>query len=295
MQKKQNWNRMLRLLLIDLAVLVILRITLGLAGCFEEPSAAPAAAVSQEVFSLPVIMYHSIRKGPESDYAVTPETLENDLAYLRANGRQSVSPDDLIRYVRNGLPLPEKPVLLTFDDGFYNILCYAVPLLQKYGNCATVNIVGEFSETLAAADSHTPAYSYLTANDLREMAQSGCISFGNHTMTMHHRGERMGCKIRPDENEETYRAVLRADLAAAQVFLRNAVGTEPIVFAYPYGFECEEARPVLREMGFCITLTCYEGDNLITHDMESLQELRRWNRAGNQTTESFFAKVFSNC
>ena len=294
MRTKANWGKMLRLLVIDLAVLLILRITLGLAGCFEIPESRPAAAAVQDGVHLPVIMYHSIRKGPESGYAVTPETLESDLAYLRSGGWESVSPDDLVRFVRDGLLLPEKPILLTFDDGFYNNLCYAVPLLEQYGFCATVNIVGEFSQELAPADPHVPAYSYLTAPDLQEMQASGHISFGNHTSRMHHRGARMGCRIRADESEAAYRAVLRKDLADTQLFLHHAIGEEPTIFAYPYGFECPEALPVLQEMGFYITLTCYEGDNYLTSDPACLRELRRWNRAGNQSSEVFFSKVFAN-
>ena len=294
MREKPNWNHMLRLLVIDLAVLVILRVVLGLAGCFETPDSQPAAAVIQSGVHLPVIMYHSIRKGPESGYAVTPETLESDLAYLRSGGWESVSPDDLVRFVRDGLPLPKKPILLTFDDGFYNNLCYALPLLEQYGFCATVNIVGEFSQELAAADSHVPAYSYLTADDLREMQASRRISFGNHTSKLHHRGARLGCRIRDGESEAAYRAILRRDLADTQFFLHQAVGEEPIVFAYPYGFECPEAQPVLQEMGFLITLTCYEGDNVLTDDPACLTELRRWNRAGNQSSEAFFSKVLSD-
>lgn len=294
MKYRQDFKRFLRLLLIDLAALLILRTVLGLCGCFDAQNtpAKPASAQSSPQVRLPVLMYHSVRGGPEHDYAVTPDTLEADLRYLRDRGCHTVTPEDLVRFVYDGIPLPGKPVMLTFDDGFYNNLCYVLPLLEQYGMCATVNIVGEFSQELAEADSHSPAYSYLTAEDLRQMQQSGRISFGNHTSNLHHRDGRSGCKILPGESEAAYTALLSADLNEVQMFFQKELGISPIVFAYPYGFDCPESKPVLHEMGFLVTMSCYEGMNLLTSDPACLYDLKRYNRAGNQSTEAFFAHIY---
>ena len=300
MKQRGSAGRFLRLLVLDFLILLCIRLLLSAAGCFSEKSvpsggteqaAVHLSPAPEEAVCLPVLMYHSVRRGPETDYAVTPDTLESDFRYLRSLGWESVSPEQLVRYVFDGIPLPEKPVLLTFDDGFYNSLTYVLPLLETYGLCATVNVVGSFTAELAEADSHQPAYSYLTAEDLCTLHQSGRISFGNHTYRMHSRTARRGCSIMDGESERAYHAVLYADLAAVQALFDRTLHQSPAVFAYPYGFYCPESVPVLKQLGFTVTLLCAEGINRLTDDPDCLYGLCRYNRAGNLGTEAFFAQI----
>ena len=293
-QNQPSFRRFLRLLIIDGICILLLRLLMGIMGCSipEAPNQAANADVkaSQSVV-LPIVMYHSIRTGPESDYAITPETLESDLQYLKAHGYQSVSPEEIIAYVQTNAALPEHPILLTFDDGFYNNLSYALPLLERYDMCATINVVGTFTQYNAVQDSHIPAYSYLTVDDLSELLASRRITLGNHTNAMHHQSPRQGCRILPEETESLYHDRLYADLSYLQAFLTQQLHITPIVFAYPYGFDCQESIPVLKELGFLMTLTCYEYCNIITSDSDSLYGLGRYNRAGNQSSAAFFAKT----
>ncbi len=300
MKNKSSVLRFLRLLVIDFVILLCIRLLLFAGGCLPagapspagaEREAARASAPSPAAVRLPVLMYHSVRRGPESDYAVTPDTLEEDFRYLKSLNWEAVSPEQLIRFVREGIPLPEKPVLLTFDDGFYNNLSYVLPLLETYDLCATVNVVGMFTTELAEADSHQPAYSYLTAEDLCRLQKSGRISFGNHTDRMHSRTDRKGCMRMPGETERDYHAVLYADLAAVQAFFDRTLHETPVVFAYPYGFYSPESEPVLKQLGFAVTLSCTEGINRLTDDPDCLYRLCRYNRAGNLGTEAFFARI----
>ncbi len=297
MQKKKHPSirRFLRLLAVDLLVLLLLQGMVRLWQHQQKKNQAVPVLSDAISVDLPILMYHSIRNGPETDYSITPETLESDFRYLKNAGYHSVSPEDLLRFVKDGLPLPEHPILLTFDDGFYNNLAYALPLLEKYDFCATVNIVGEFTQKLAPADSHIPAYSYLTAEDCRALLASHRMTLGNHTTNFHHRNTRKGCAIQKGESENAYHAILYKDLFQLQEYLAEQFQTEPIVFAYPYGFECPESIPVLHELGFLITLTCREFHNTITQgDMDSLYGLGRYNRAGNQSSEGFFQRIIND-
>ena len=75
---------------------------------------------------LPVIMYHSLLKDEklQNDYTVSPTLFENDLKYLTENGYTTVVVKDLTDYVYGKKSLPEKCIMLTFDDGYYNNYYY---------------------------------------------------------------------------------------------------------------------------------------------------------------------------
>ena len=241
---------------------------------------------------LPVIMYHSVCEKAPSAYTVNPQQLESDLVWLKNNGYTSVSARQLTDYTRGIGELPEKPVLITFDDGFYNNLSLALPLLEKYDMCAVVSIVGRYTDDYAAADPHADSYSYLTWSDIAELAASGRIEIGSHTYDMHTNSNgRQGCAKLPDESSDEYEAVLGADLALLKTELLQNCGISPEVFAYPFGALSRESLPVLRESGILMTLTCREGMNHITRDPDCLYGIFRNNRSGLLTTEEYMTKL----
>ena len=122
----------------------------------DHSSRAITASSDQMEQSLPVIMYHSVLSDPSrtGDYVITPDEFEKDLIYIKSKGMNTVTPDMIIDYVDNGTPLPEGPILLTFDDGHLNNMTYALPLLQKYDMYATVSVVGAY--TLNAEKENDP-------------------------------------------------------------------------------------------------------------------------------------------
>lgn len=242
---------------------------------------------------LPVIMYHSIT-APSNDYQLSPEEFECDLQYLKAHGYESVSVAELTAYTQGTGTLPEHPVLLTFDDGFYNNLSDALPLLAKYDMCAVVSIVGRYTDEIAPSDPDVPAYSYLTWEDVQTLRDSGRIEIGNHTWDLHANDRRAGCSIMLGEDPDAYAAMLLDDITKLQTLAAEKTGTAPNIFAYPFGFICRESIPVLQESGFICTLTCREQPNYITRDAASLYGLGRYHRSPNVSTEEFFARALSS-
>ena len=109
--------------------------------CFGIYFAAVLASEPDGV-ALPVIMYHSVLKDGAriGKYVVSPDSFEHDLAFLKDNGYETVSISDLTDFVYEGKKLPEKPVMITFDDGYYNNLVYAAPLLEKYNMKAVISV-----------------------------------------------------------------------------------------------------------------------------------------------------------
>ena len=88
----------------------------------ETIAAITTGEAAQRPIDLPVLMYHGVnsRENRAGDYVITPEALRQDLVWLKKNGYHTVVIQDLLDYVDHGTPLPEKPVMLTFDDGYYN-------------------------------------------------------------------------------------------------------------------------------------------------------------------------------
>ncbi len=254
-------------------------------------SSVSSAGIPTEGIFLPVVMYHSIVPNPQTDYQLSPEMFADDLYYLYANGYQTVSAEQLLAYTEGKAELPEKPVMLTFDDGFYNNLSLALPLLEEYNMCAVVSVVGCYTDITAEKDPHVDRYSYLTWGDIRELLKSGRIEIGSHTYNLHSNEDRAGCSIRMGENEESYTAMLREDLGKLQTRMLEETGTVSRVFAYPYGFVCRESVPVLKELGFFCTLSCREQGNYITQNPDCLYGLDRYNRSPNESTEAFFSRI----
>ena len=252
------------------------------------------ACQEEKDVELPVIMYHSIYTDSPSEYAVSPEQIENDLKWLSEKGYKSVSAQNLCDYVFNNKTLPEKSVMITLDDGYYNNLPVLVPLLEKYDMCAVVSIVGKYTNEYAEKDPNNLNYSYLTWYDVNELIKSGRIEIGNHTYDMHslYNG-RKGCAKNAYESEENYVSAVSADISLMQEKIKENTGISAFVFAYPFGAVSPECRPVLRENGFLVTLTCRETVNYINHNPKCLLGIGRFNRSGLYSTEEFMRKIFS--
>lgn len=288
MYKCYNIKNFLRIMLINAVIFTAVFLFSGMGKRLIFSS----AEYNDEKIFLPVIMYHSIHESSATEYAVTPGQIESDLKYLKQNGYNSVSAQQLADYTHGKGELPENPVMITLDDGFYNNFYYLESLLEKYNMTAIVSVVGTYIENDAVRDPHVPEYSYLTWEDINKMLESGRFEIGNHTFNMHKsRGERTGCHINKGENPEEYCRILNEDISRLQTLIKENTDTVPIVFAYPFGYTCRESIPVLRENGFIITLNCYEKPNYITRNPDCLYGINRYNRSGLYSTEEFMSKL----
>ncbi len=291
MYKCCNLKRFFYLLILDAIVISFLSMSFFVGRAFL----SSAESAQDDSVKLPVIMYHSICEKTPSNYMVTPQQLESDLCWLKDHGYNSVKAEEVIAFTKNQGMLPENPVMITLDDGFYNNLSFLVPLLEKYDMMAVVSIVGSYTDNNAVRDPHNSDYSYLTWEDIQTMHESDRIEFGNHTYDMHSlHGSRTGCGMNDDETEEYYRDALTADILTLQNKFRENDIPAPIIFTYPFGRVSRESIPVIRGNGFLMTLTCRELPNIITHDPDCLYGIGRYNRSGLTSTEAFMEKVFSD-
>ena len=273
------------------ALALLLLLSFGVAGL------TAAARVNEEArqgIPLPVVMYHSIvnEKAQQGKYVISPGLLESDLKYLRERGYTAVVVADLLRYVDEGEPLPEKPVMLTFDDGNYDNYLYAYPLAKKYGMKLVISPVGAFTDKASEREQSLAGYPYLTWAQIREMQDSGLVEFQNHTYNLHgdERSGRLGAQKRRGESAEAYTELLSGDLSRMQREMTANTGCTPVAFVYPYGIVSTESLPVIRELGFQATFTCEDRTNYITQDPDCLFGLGRYLRPAGMTSEKYFSR-----
>lgn len=242
---------------------------------------------------LPVIMYHSVLNGRTGRYIVSESQLEADLAALRKEGYTAVSAEQVIAYAGGKGFLPEKPVLITFDDGHYNNLYYAVPLLNKYDMPALFNIVGGYSEySTTSGDCDNPNYSHLTWDEIGALHAGGLISFGSHSYNMHKFSPRYGIAKKRGESDAAYKKALREDTLRLNEKLFEACGQYPATYAYPFGKYTEEARQILSELGFKLFLTCNEGVSVVAFNKpETLYQIKRVNREGKYSSTDLLKRI----
>lgn len=271
-------------------VFIIISFIVILSFCFMYNSSFAKNDVGIKV---PIIMYHSILKSRNGTYIVHPDTFESDLKYIQSKGYSTITITDLINYVYNDYPLPENPIIITLDDGYYNNLSYVVPLLHKYNMKAVISIVGQYTDTYTETDEANPNYGYLRWKDINELITDGCIEFQNHSYNLHSTKKgRKGCKKLSSESLETYSNILTKDINKLQEkFIQNCNGYTPNTFTYPFGAISKESIPIIKSLGFKASLSCTGGVNYITKDPNCLYLLKRNNRKSNISTENFFKKI----
>ncbi|MDR3644504.1 MAG: polysaccharide deacetylase family protein [Clostridia bacterium] len=238
-----------------------------------------AIAPVDERIRLPIIMYHEIRAYNNNRMAISPYEFESDLRYLQRNGYTTITMTDLIHYVYDDMPLPEKPIILTFDDGYLNNYAYAFPLLKKYHMTAVLSVIGKNADDFTRVPDKNLDYSHATWDQLAEMARSGCFEIQNHTYNMHTiTYKRYGCAKNAGESEEHYEKALTDDLMRCQQEISDNLGTVPNTFTYPYGNVSSDSLAIIKKLGFLASLSCKYGINLIDRNPDGLYCLMRISR-----------------
>jgi len=256
-----------------------------------------ARAADGETVSLPIVMYHHISLRPETwnDYVISRDEFAADLSWLRSHGYTPVSVAQLLAWEQGEFEMPDKPCMITFDDGFLSTMTYAEPLLAEYGFCGACAVIGSVCEKFSALDEHEPEYDNLSWEDAAAMAERGTVEVICHTWDMHAMSPRLGCRKLRGEDETAYRYRFSDDLGR---FLRAAkargVPLTPAI-AYPYGAYSRETTQALRDFGvFSAAFTCEEKINRLTGAAGELYALGRYNRPHGISSEEFFSKWEEN-
>lgn len=260
----------------------------------ETRATVSVAEAAEKPIRMPVLMYHSInsKESRAGDYVITPEALRGDLEWLKKNGYQTVVVRDLLDYVETGTPLPEKPVMITFDDGYYNNYLNAFPILKELEMKAVISIIVSETDKYSQLDENRENYSHLTWGQIGEMMESGLIEFQNHSYNLHRNGgKRKGIGKMKGESAEAYQAAIREDIEKGQLRFVEMTGYAPAAFTYPFGRVSEDSYPVLEELGFRATLDAQGKVFQLTRDPECLRRIPRYNRPWGKTAEQIVTKA----
>lgn len=181
----------------------------------------PDLSTVPEGIGVPVLMYHAVSDDcwGASSLFVSPSEMDKQLAYLRDNGYTTITFEDL-----PDIAEIEKPVLLTFDDGYRDNYTELFPLLQKYNAKATVFVIAN----CVGGDL------FMTEEQVRELSDSGLVSIQSHTMT-HPDLDTLG-------REDTV-----YEMESSQLYLTRLTGRQPFVICYPTGKNTELTREVAAE------------------------------------------------
>lgn len=213
---------------------------------------------------MPTLMYHKIGDSPPGSRLrklwVTAADFRRQLAWLRARGYASITFADWRDAERGIKPLPAKPVLITFDDGYQNNYELAYPILREFGMKGCVFLVYETIDGHNAwHDPRTePWLRMLTWAQIREMQDSGTIEFGSHTMR--HRN------LAATPLDE-----VRWEMTESKKRLEDALGREMVGFAYPYGAGAyaPEVRRAAREAGYRFDFSVKQGISRLPWDRDA--------------------------
>lgn len=192
---------------------------------------------------VPILMYHYVSVPPEdadiyrTDLSVTPENFRAQMAYLAANGYTTVDFYDLSLAITGKILLPEKPVIITLDDGYRDNYENAFPILREYSQKATFFIVSEFIDR--------GFENYLTWEMVAEMAAAG-MRFESHSRT------------HPDLRNQP-REYLIWQILGSQQTIAHHIGYTPRYFAYPAGWYDEEVIAILQDLDFWGAVTTSGG------------------------------------
>ncbi|MEW5904934.1 MAG: poly-beta-1,6-N-acetyl-D-glucosamine N-deacetylase PgaB [Pseudomonadota bacterium] len=271
-----------------------------------------------------IFSYHEIAEKSEtldSTYAVSPASFDAQMKWLVDNGYHFIRIDDIIDHRKHGKPLPDKAVLITFDDGYQSIYANAFPVIKQYHIPTVVALVGSWLQAKDKVDVGgypIDRQKFLSQAEIREMVASGLVEVGSHSYDLHRgilgnpQGNMEPAVITRQwlseqgtyEDDKHYQQRIHADLKANNDFLQRYTGQRPRVMVWPYGDYNLEVRRIAERLGMPIGLTLDDGSNtrstplwglrriLVDHKMSHTDmELNMWDRNNNFTDGAMTTKA----
>ena len=221
---------------------------------------------------VPILMYHYVSELPPDadvyrrDLTISPEMFEAQLQYLDENDYHPITLTDLYLYLTEGYPLPEKPIVLTFDDGYRDAYDVVFRKLLDHGFPGTFFVL--------ATPAHYESESYLTWSQVKEMSDAG-MDIQAHS------------RDHVDLRGRSYDYLVYQILGIKEA-IEHHTGRAPRFFCYPSGQWDDDVIKVLESAGYWGAVTTQWGSS---HERDNLYEMARLRVRGEESLESFIAKL----
>jgi len=195
--------------------------------------ASAQTATSTLSVKVPILVYHSVRPYYPGitklvkEFTVPPDIFDDQLKYLRDNGFTPITPNDLTNYLVAGKALPQKPFMITLDDGWRNQFRYAFPILKKYNDPGVFYIYSNVIDKKV----------FLTWDEVKNMANANMI-IGSHT------------KSHPELPKIVDDKVLRQEIVDSKKIIEAKTGKPVDDFAYPFGEYNDHAVDLVVQAGY---------------------------------------------
>lgn len=220
----------------------------------------PTIHESARAAKVPIFMYHDILPRKEVFFDVTPEELEDHFKYIQTQGLTPISLDLLLDHLQKGIPLPEKPILLSFDDGYGGHYDYVYSLLKKYNYPAVFSVYVKKMEGKTARSS-------LTWEQLKEMAADPLVTIASHTIS-HPRD------LRDLSDDELFQEIIRSK----QIFEEEL--KIPIkYFTYPEGKFDARVKQWTIAAGYQMALSMDDSNEIFAGQSPDLLSIGRFGQS----------------
>ena len=187
---------------------------------------------------VPVLNYHQINDTENNALTVKVEQFDKQMQYLADNGYHTITPADMLDCWENGKQLPDKPVIITFDDGYRDNYINAFPILEKYGLKASIFLITDYVSLYP---------NYVTWDMAKEMQESGLIDLESHTLS---HTELTGLESSED--------VVR-QLQESRNALQYRLGRPAFFIAYPCGSYSDQVEQLTKDAGYRAAFTVNYG------------------------------------
>lgn len=245
---------------------------------------------------VPILMYHALTEDPAqvSDTVISVDTFTSQMQAIAQAGYTALFYDDLRAFVQQGTQLPEKSILITFDDGYESNLSLAAPVLEKYGLRATISVIGVSVGKDTYKDTQQKIYPHFALEQALPYISTGVVDIQSHTYDMHNNeldaDFRDGVLPKQGESQAAYAKALRDDFSRSKEQIETACHTEVFVITYPFGKYTQNSEMVLMQSGAQVSVGVENGINeLLKGNPNSLRQLHRYHVTEALTPQALLA------
>jgi peptidoglycan/xylan/chitin deacetylase (PgdA/CDA1 family) len=185
---------------------------------------------------VPILCYHNLGEQAKGRMLVAASSFREQMRYLKSNGYRVISMGDFVEFTKLGRQLPQKSVVLTFDDGYRSFKQYAYPVLSELGFTATLFVYTDYVGAGRNA---------LSWPELKELAAEG---FEVHAHSKTHGDLRRVA----GESDAQYLRRMQIELGQPQELFQKNLGRRSDIIAYPYGSWDESLLAKVKEYGYVV-------------------------------------------